>query len=144
MEAPHASPIRLPATKHVCGRTHVNNAFFSPPLLVELLDFRQVSPPPRPLTHFCGPVHKSSAPRTGLSGPRKFHGPHTEIFRSSTLSGLTFLIASSSQQAHQHCFPRLIPRMVSKFCFPVWHRSLAGQFGLACVEFNLNDDRSSA
>ena len=48
MEVPHASPIRFPATKHVCGRTHVNNAFSFPPLQVGLLDFRQVSLPRRP------------------------------------------------------------------------------------------------
>ena len=45
------------------------------------------------------PIHKSSAPRTSLSGPRYFHNSHTQIFLSSNLSGLTFLNASSNQQA---------------------------------------------
>ena len=60
------------------------------------------------------PMHKSSAPGTGLSGRHYFYGPHAQIFRSrdrpirtslllcphaqifasSNLSGLTFLISS--------------------------------------------------
>ena len=55
------------------------SAFFSPPLQVGLLDFRQVSPPPRPpvlLACYASSGHGSS-PGTGFSGPRYFYGPST-------------------------------------------------------------------
>ena len=114
------------------------------------------SPPPRPLlwptyTNLPVPgqatqdlatsmatIHKASAPGTGLSRPRYFYGPHTQILRSqdtplktsllpwppytifcsSNLSGLTFLIASH-------------------YCSPVWFSSFASQFGIEVLLLNL-------
>ena len=89
----------------------------SPHLQVELLDFRQVSPPHRSLsscssrqllhTHFNGShAHILSAP--GI-GPRNFGGLHTQVFHSSDLSGFTLLIASSSHQTHPKRSTPLLP-----------------------------------
>ena len=63
------------------------------------------------LRYFDAPIHKSSSPGTGFSGPRYLYGPHTQIFRSSDLSGLTFFF----------CFPLLFSSMVFHYDLPKTH-----------------------
>ena len=151
MEVPHASPIRLPATKHVCGRTHVNNAFSFPPLQVGLLDFRQVSPPPRPpllatynyyycgyctttitntTTTYCGPTQIFRSWDRPLRTSLLPWSPYTNLpqLNSVRLDVFDCFQQPASSPAllpaidPQDGFPVLLPSLASKSCWTVWLR----------------------
>ena len=65
-------------------------------------------------------IHKSCAPRTRLSRPRYFHGPHTQSSAAQICQDCPFWLLPTI--VPQYGFPVLPPSLASKPCSSIWLR----------------------